>query len=141
MVQIITPDGSGSGFIIDSDGRVVTNQHVVEANPSVTVRMHDGTEHQASVLGVDAVADLSIVGIDGGQNIQPLTLGDSDSVQVGEEVVAIGYPLGQQSQTITRGIISGLRPNHYGTDVDYLQTDAAINPGNSAARSSTAPDR
>ncbi len=131
VVQILTITSSGSGFIIDTDGRVVTNQHVVGSNQSVTVRMYGGTEYQAKVLGVDAVADLAIVDIDGGQNLQPLPLGDSDSVQVGEEVVAIGYPLGQQSQTITRGIISGLRPNHYGTDVDYLQTDAAINPGNS----------
>ena len=94
VVQIITPDSSGSGFIIDSDGRVVTNQHVVESNQTVTVRMYGGTEYQASVLGVDAVADLAIVDINGGSNIQPVPLGDSDSVRVGEEVVAIGLPAG-----------------------------------------------
>ena len=135
VVQIIASDGSsGSGFIIDTDGRVVTNEHVVRGDQNVTVRMHSGTEYQAAVLGVDAVADLAVVDIAPEIALTPVPLGDSDLVQVGDEVVAIGYPLGfqiGQSQTVTRGIISALRPNHYGTDVDYLQTDAAINPGNS----------
>lgn len=131
MVQIVALTGSGSGFIIDTDGRVVTNQHVVGGNRSVTVRMHDGTEYPAVVLGVDSVADLAVVDISGGQNIQPLPLGNSSQVQVGEEVIAIGYPLGfqlGQSQTVTRGIISSKRVFD---GVQNLQTDAAINPGNS----------
>ena len=134
VVQIITITSSGSGFIIDSDGRVVTNQHVVSGNRSVTVRMHDGTEYLASVLGVDPVADLAVVDMGGGANFQFVPLGDSSRVQVGEEVVAMGYPLGfqlGQSQTVTRGIISARRPNPRGTGVEHFQTDAAINPGNS----------
>ena len=134
VVQIIALTGSGSGFIIDSDGRVATNQHVVSGNQSVTVRMHDGTEYPASVLGVDAVADLAIVDIAPEITLTPVPLGDSSLVQVGEEVVAMGYPLGHQlgqSQTVTKGIVSSRRPNFQGSGVEHLQTDAAINPGNS----------
>ena len=131
VVQILTITSSGSGFIIDTDGRVVTNQHVVSGNRSVTVRMHDGTEYQASVLGVDGVADLAVVDIVPEIALTPLSLGDSSLVQVGEEVIAIGYPLGYQlgqSQTVTRGIISSKRIYD---GVEHLQTDAAINSGNS----------
>ena len=134
VVQIVALTGSGSGFVIDTDGRVVTNQHVVGGNRSVTVRMHDGMEHHASVLGVDPVADLAVVDIAASGNFTPVALGDSSRVQVGEEVIAIGYPLGfqlGQSQTVTRGIISARRPNLEGTGVEHFQTDAAINPGNS----------
>ena len=134
VVQIIALTGSGSGFIIDADGRVVTNQHVVSGNRSVTVRMHDGTEYQASVLGVDAVADLAVVDIAPEIAFPYVPLGDSSLVQVGEEVIAIGYPLGfqlGQSQTVTDGIISARRPNFQGSGVEHLQTNAAINPGNS----------
>ncbi len=134
VVQIVALTSSGSGFIIDTDGRVVTNQHVVGGNRSVTVRMNDGTEYPASVLGVDAVADLAVVDIAASGNFTPVTLGDSSRVQVGEEVIAIGYPLGfqlGQSQTVTRGIISARRPNLAESGVEHFQTDAAINPGNS----------
>ena len=134
VVQIVALTGSGSGFIIDTDGRVVTNQHVVGGNRSVTVRMRDGTEYQAGVLGVDAVADLAVVDILPEIAFTPVPLGDSSLVQVGEEVVAIGYPLGYQlgqSQTVTKGIISSRRPNFQGSGVEHFQTDAAINPGNS----------
>ena len=134
VVQIITITSSGSGFIIDTDGRVVTNQHVVGGNRSVTVRMHDGTEYQAGVLGVDVVADLAVVDIAPEIALTPVPMGDSSLVQVGEEVVAMGYPLGYQlgqSQTVTKGIISSRRPNFQGSGVEHFQTDAAINPGNS----------
>ncbi len=131
VVQILTITSSGSGFIIDTDGRVVTNQHVVSGNLNVTVRMNDGTEYPASVLGVDAIADLAVVDITPEIALTPLQLGDSSLVQVGEEVIAIGYPLGfqlGQSQTVTRGIISSKRIYD---GVEHLQTDAAINSGNS----------
>ena len=131
VVQILTITSSGSGFIIDSDGRVVTNQHVVGGNQSITVRMHDGTEYPAVVLGVDPVADLAIVDIVPEIALQPVPLGDSDLVQLGEEVVAIGYPLGYQlgqSMVVTDGIISS---KHINNGVEELQTNAAINPGNS----------
>ncbi|MCY4651701.1 MAG: trypsin-like peptidase domain-containing protein, partial [Dehalococcoidia bacterium] len=134
VVQILTITSSGSGFIIDTDGRVVTNQHVVSGNRNVTVRMNDGTEYPASVLGVDATADLAVVDIAPEIALTPVPLGDSSRVQVGEEVVAVGYPLGfqlGQSQTVSKGIISARRPNFQGSGVEHLQTDAAINPGNS----------
>ena len=131
VVQILTITSSGSGFIIDTDGRVVTNQHVVGGNRNVTVRMHDGTEYAASVLGVDAVADLAVVDISPEIALPPVPLGDSSLVQVGEEVVALGYPLGfqlGQSVTVTDGIISAKRVYD---GVAHFQTNAAINPGNS----------
>ena len=131
VVQIITITSSGSGFIIDSDGRVVTNQHVVSGNRSVTVRMFDGTEYPASVLGVDAVADLAVVDIAPEIALPHVPLGDSDLVQLGEKVVAIGYPLGYQlgqSMVVTDGIISSKQVYN---GVEHLQTNAAINPGNS----------
>ena len=143
VVQVITLSGTGSGFVMDSDGRVVTNHHVVEDNRNVTVRMFDGKEYQAAVLGVDANADLAIVDIYGGEDIQPVPLGDSARTDLGEDVIALGFPLGfqlGQSLTVTRGIISSKRNYAEGRNIDgvnrfrnvaLLQTDAAINPGNS----------
>ncbi len=139
VVQILTISGSstgfGTGFIIDSDGHVVTNEHVVEGYQNVTVRMFDGTEHQASVLGVDANADLALIDIDGGENFHSVPLGDSSRVQVGEDVIAIGYPLLVhqlgQPMTVTDGILSTRRPDFAQTGVEYLQHTAVINPGNS----------
>ena len=139
VVQILTRSGSstgyGTGFIIDSDGRVVTNEHVVEGFQSVTVRMLDGTEYQASVLGVDANADLAVVDISGGSNFQVLPFGDSSHAQPGDSVIAIGYPLLVhqlgQPMTVTDGILSTRRPNLAQTGVEYLQHTAVINPGNS----------
>ena len=134
VVQIITITSSGSGFIIDADGRVVTNQHVVGGNRSVTVRMNNGTEYSAVMLGVDPVADLAVIDIVPQIGLTPVRLGDSSRVQVGEEVIAIGYPLGfqlGQSQTVTDGIISSRRPNFQGSGVEHFQTNAAVNPGNS----------
>ena len=131
VVQIITITSLGSGFIIDADGRVVTNQHVVGGNRSVTVRLSDGTEYQAAVLGVDVNADLAIVDITPEIAVSRVPLGDSDLVQRGEEVLVVGYPLGYQlgqSQTVTRGIISGRMLLN---SVEHIQTDAAMNPGNS----------
>ncbi len=131
VVQVITITSSGSGFIIDTDGRIVTNEHVVRGANSVTVRTSDETEYQATVLGVSTRADLAIIDINGGDNIQPVPLGDSDAVQVGEDVVAMGFPLGfqlGQSMTVTNGIASAKRVFD---QVQHIQTNAAINPGNS----------
>ena len=139
VVQIITTSdsgtGFGTGFVIDSDGRVVTNEHVVRGYRDVTVRMFDGMEYQARVLGVDANADLALIDINGGENFQPVPLGDSSRVQLGEAVIAIGYPLLVhqlgQSMTVTDGVLSTRRPNFAQTGVEYLQHTATINPGNS----------
>ena len=129
VVQIITDSGTGSGFIVSADGLVVTNGHVVASHSLVTVRIPGVGSYNGSVLGVDAIADLAVVDIAEEASFHVLTL--ADSVSVGEDVVAIGFPLGDmlgQSPTITRGIASSKRQRN---GVDHIQTDAAINPGNS----------
>ena len=131
VVQIITPDSVGSGFIIASDGRVVTNEHVVGAHRRVTVRIPGAGSYDARVLGVDAIADLAIVDIDGGGGFTVLDMGDSDNLSIGEDVVAVGYPLDDvlgNAPTITRGVVSSVRKF---VGVEHIQTDAAVNPGNS----------
>ena len=127
VVKIQTPDGSGSGFIVESNGLVITNEHVVRGHTNVTVRLASGTSYAGTVLGYDQVADLASVKIAGGV-FHALTLGDSDAVQVGQDVVALGYPLGSQSPVVTDGIVSVKVPIN---GVQNLQTTAAINPGNS----------
>ena len=131
VVQILTETGTGSGFVIDSDGLVVTNAHVVAGFRNVDVRISGGKTYRGEVLGVDDIADLALVNISSSRSFDPVTLGDSDTVAVGEDVVAMGFPLGDElgrEPTITRGVISSKR--RYG-NIYLLQTDAAINPGNS----------
>ena len=128
VVQIITPDGgTGTGFVIASDGRIVTNEHVVGGHSRVTVRIPGVGSYNGRVLGVDAIADLAIVDIDDGIGFTVLDMGDSDSLSIGENVVAMGFPL-DGSPTITRGVVSSVREFD---GVEHVQTDAAINPGNS----------
>jgi serine protease Do len=126
--------GSGSGFIISSGGEILTNAHVVDGAESVTVTLKDGRTFDGKVLGEDPFTDVAIVKIDA-NNLPALSLGDSDSLQPGEAVIAIGNPLGLNN-TVTSGILSatGRSGSDIGASdkrVDYLQTDAAINPGNS----------
>ncbi len=126
--------GSGSGFIIDSSGRILTNSHVVDGADTVTVTLKDGRTFDGKVLGEDPVTDVAAIKIDA-NNLPILALGNSDALQPGEAVIAIGNPLGLNN-TVTSGIISatGRSGNDIGASdkrVDYLQTDAAINPGNS----------
>ena len=131
LVYIKTPSGSGSGFIVEEDGLVVTNAHVVEDFETVSVVTADGAEYAGDVLGVDEIADLALVKVRAGRRFSAMGLGDSDGVQVGDDVIALGYPLRYElgsSLTVTRGIVSSKRVS-YG--VEELQTDAAINPGNS----------
>ena len=131
LVYIKTPSGNGSGFIVDESGLVVTNAHVVEDFETVSVVTADGAEYAGSVLGVDEIADLALVEVRAGRRFAAMGLGDSDSVQVGDDVIALGFPLRYElgsSLTVTRGIVSSKRVS-YG--VEELQTDAAINPGNS----------
>ena len=131
LVYIKTPSGSGSGFIVEEDGLVVTNAHVVEDFETVSVVTADGAEYAGSVLGVDEIADLALVKVRAGTLFAAMGLGDSDGVQVGDDVIALGFPLRYElgsSLTVTRGIVSSKRVS-YG--VEELQTDAAINPGNS----------
>jgi putative serine protease PepD len=131
-------EGTGSGFVIDDKGHILTNNHVVSAtaNPTITVVLDDGTHKPATVVGKDVSYDLAVLEADVGSRAA-LPLGDSDQVVVGDLVIAIGAPLGLQG-TVTTGIVSAKnRPVSAGDgigDTSYLnaiQTDAAINPGNS----------
>jgi serine protease Do len=129
--------GVGSGFIVDTSGDVVTNRHVVQGATKVTVTMNDDKEYSAHVVGKDAQTDVAVVRLDHPpSNLVVARLGDSDKLEVGEWVVAVGSPLGLE-QTVTAGIVSGKgRPGRHvqmsGRRVrGYIQTDAKINPGNS----------
>jgi putative serine protease PepD len=137
VVSVRAGSGSGTGFLVDTDGTIVTNAHVVGSSDQVQVRFEDDGElHDARVLGVDASTDLAALRVDpsAARGVRPLTLADSDRVQVGDSAVAIGYPLGLD-RTATAGIVSGLEreiqaPNGFAID-RVIQTDAPINPGNS----------
>ena len=126
--------GSGSGFIINSSGQILTNSHVVDGADSVTVTLKDGRSFDGKVLGEDPVTDVAVIQINA-RDLPTLALGNSEGLQPGEAVIAIGNPLGLNN-TVTSGIISatGRSSSDIGASdkrVDYLQTDAAINPGNS----------
>lgn len=135
VVQILTPTGTGSGFIFDPAGYILTNNHVVEGARRVRVLLDDGRDVPGRVLGVDPGNDVAVVAIEAGPAPLPtLPLGDSDSVQPGEPAIAIGFPL-DEGKSVTAGIISGTgrvseRVNDW-TLSGLIQTDAAINPGNS----------
>jgi serine protease Do len=129
--------GVGSGFIIGTNGDIITNRHVVQGATKVTVTMNDGKEYPAQVVGKDAQTDVAVVRLEKPpSNLVVARLGDSDKLEVGEWVVAVGSPLGLE-QTVTAGIVSGKgRPGRHvqmsGKRVrGYIQTDAKINPGNS----------
>jgi serine protease Do len=124
--------GLGSGVIIDPSGVARTNAHVVEGASQVEVTMLDGTKHKATIVGLDKKTDLAVVRLDAdGKKFPFLPLGDSDEVQVGDWVLAVGSPFGLQA-TVTSGIVSAkARQIGAGPYDDFLQTDAAINPGNS----------
>src|SRR5829696_6700639 len=125
----------GSGFVVDEAGHIVTNQHVVEGAETISVRFADDVRREAEVVGQDPSTDVALIQVDAPkETLKPLTLGDSNSVGVGEPVIAIGNPL-NVGISVTTGIVSGLSrhiraPNNY-TINDAVQTDAAINPGNS----------
>ena len=131
LAYIETPDGGGRGFIVDEDGLLVTNAHVVSDSLTVNVVFEDGNEYNGNVLGVDERADLAIVKLRADRKFSVLELGNSDHVDVGDEVIALGLPLSFElgsSLTVTRGIISAKRAVE---GVERFQTDAALNPGNS----------
>jgi serine protease Do len=121
----------GSGFVIDTDGHVVTNNHVIQDADEVTVILHDETRLQAKVIGRDAKTDLAILKVDPHGKLAPVKFGDSDAVRVGDWILAIGNPFGFGG-TVTAGIISARgRDIQAGPYDDFLQTDASINRGNS----------
>lgn len=140
-VAIITDQGQGSGFVYDKNGHIVTNEHVIEGAKNVEVRFNSGFMAYGTVIGIDLDSDLAIIKVDvPAEELFPLPLGDSDSLKVGQTVVAIGNPFGLES-TMTVGIISALGRILYSARTtpdgnpfsagDIIQTDAAINPGNS----------
>jgi putative serine protease PepD len=125
----------GSGWVYDSDGHIVTNDHVVDGTTSIKVRFWDGKTYSASVVGTDKSTDLAVIKVDApSSELYPLAVGDSTQLQVGDGVVAIGSPFGLE-ETVTSGIVSALHRAIQGltnfTINDSIQTDAAINHGNS----------
>ena len=141
-IRLLTEDSavSGSGSIISQDGYVLTNNHVVEGaadgRAEMTVTLQDGSTHPAKFIAGDSNTDVAVIKVEDVSNMPTITIGNSDDLAVGQNVVAIGAPLGLE-QTVTTGIVSALnRPVRAGeggeaTIIDAIQTDAAINPGNS----------
>ena len=130
--QVASASASGSGFVLTSDGYVVTNNHVVADATSVTVKLYNGDEYDATIVGTDEMNDVALLKIDA-TGLQAVTIGDSDQIEVGEEVIAIGNPLGELTFTMTAGYVSALdrEINTDGKPINMLQTDVAINSGNS----------
>ena len=125
--------GSGTGFVVSEDGYILTNRHVVQAGPgeaTYSIVFSDGTTYEAEVIARDELSDLAILQIEA-DNLQPIPLGDSDALEVGQTVIAIGNTLGEYEHTVTRGMVSGLSRNLGGQYSGLIQTDAAINQGNS----------
>ena len=129
IAEIRTGSGIGTGFIVHDAGLVITNKHVVEGNSQVGIRLATGEEYWGNVLNLHPTLDLAYIEIESGDTFRPLALGDSDATRVGDNVIAIGFPLGPElglEPSVTRGIISAKRE-----DLGFLQTDASLNPGNS----------
>jgi serine protease Do len=124
--------GLGTGVIMREDGYIVTNFHVVSGSPAISVLLPDGSEYPGEVVGVDPDTDLAVIRVSGAAGLPAAKFGDSDALEVGEWVIAIGSPFGLEN-TVTSGIISatGRSNMRLATYEDFLQTDAAINPGNS----------
>ncbi len=123
--------GQGSGFIIDSNGTVLTNYHVVDGAQKIAVTLADGKNYDAKVVGKDQKSDIAVIKIDAGRDLPAANLGDSDRLEVGEWVMAIGNPFGLD-HTVTSGIVSAKGRNIGAGPYDnFIQTDASINPGNS----------
>ena len=126
---------TGSGFVVDTDGHILTNNHVVSGADKITVKIGDGDTLDAKLVGADPSSDVALLQVEtDSSNLHPLTLGDSSKIQVGDPVVAIGNPFGLD-RTVTSGIVSALQreisaPNGFSIS-DVIQTDAPINPGNS----------
>ncbi len=133
--NVFPSQGSGSGFLIDDKGDILTNFHVVSGARSIEVTLPDQTRHKAKLVGRDRTADLAVIKISDRKDLPFVKLGSSDALQVGQKVLAIGNPFGQFQGTLTTGVISSLgrsiRDQQGRVLDDLIQTDAAINPGNS----------
>lgn len=128
-----TAAASGSGFIISSDGYILTNHHVIESSDSITVTLYNGQTHEAEVVGYDKSNDIAVLKVDASQ-LTPVVMGDSDNLNVGDDVLAIGNPLGELTFSLTAGKISAKDREvtfSNGVMMNLLQTDCAINSGNS----------
>src|SRR5580698_6373204 len=129
---LVPQEGQGSGFIIDKDGHIMTNYHVIADARTVEVTLHNRKKYRATIVGTDRSHDLAVVQIKV-PDLTPMVLGDSGNLQVGQKVYAIGNPFGLAG-TLTRGIVSSIRqvqePDGMTID-EAIQTDASINPGNS----------
>ena len=128
-----TSAASGSGFIISSDGYILTNFHVIESSSSVTVTTYDGTEYDAEIIGYDQSMDIAVLKIDA-KELVPVVLGRSETLNVGDDVIAIGNPLGELTFSLTRGVVSALDRQvtlSGNVTMELIQTDCAINSGNS----------
>ena len=130
--QRVESASSGSGFVITQDGYIVTNHHVVASASSVKVTMYDGKEYSAAVVGSDSDYDVAVLKVET-TGLQPVTLGNSADVNVGDTVLAIGNPLGELTFSMSQGIVSccDRAINVSGTPFNMIQVDASINPGNS----------
>jgi len=127
--------GQGSGFVVDDEGLIITNAHVVDRADQVAVTLVDGTQVDGTVVGADPVTDIAVVRIASNRTLEPAPIGDSDALQVGDWAIALGTPYGLE-RTVTLGIVSSLHRNISSLGfadkrLDLIQTDAAINPGNS----------
>ena len=133
---------AGTGMVVTSDGYILTNKHVVNGAKKIQVVMHDGTTYSdVTLVGTDPLNDVAFLKINGASNLQPVALGDSKTLQTGQQVIAIGNALGQYQNTVTQGIVSGTGRSVIATDQsnysnyerlsDMIQTDASINSGNS----------
>lgn len=128
-----TSAASGSGFIITDDGYIITNYHVIEGSDSITVSLYDGTSYAAELIGYDESNDIAVLKVDA-EGLTPVVVGDSDNLNVGDSVIAIGNPLGELTFSLTSGAVSALdREITLSSNVtmDLIQTDCAINSGNS----------
>jgi S1-C subfamily serine protease len=134
FMRPVPQEGSGSGFLYDTQGHIVTNFHVVENAEELIVTLADERSFEAQVVGIDPTSDLAVIRIEADDMPQPIPLSDSDALRVGEFVIAIGNPFGQAG-TLTVGVISALERTIQSPDGRFIgeaiQTDAAINPGNS----------
>ncbi|HKY64934.1 MAG TPA: trypsin-like peptidase domain-containing protein, partial [Acidimicrobiales bacterium] len=128
-------DGAGSGVVLSADGLIMTNAHVISQSDTITVRMYDGSEHEATLVGSEPASDVAIIQVSGVDDFTPADLGDSAALQVGEPVIAIGNALNLGGEpSVTTGIVSAVNRSIDSPDgrlSDLIQTDAAINPGNS----------
>lgn len=132
MMGQYVSSGAGSGVVISGEGHIVTNNHVIEGASKIIVRLKDGTELEAELVGKDRKTDIAVMKVES-KELEPASFGDSESLAVGDSVVAIGNPLGELGGTVTEGIISALDRDIVidGESMKLLQTSAAVNPGNS----------